>query len=111
MLVWRALHILADLDEVGATHYQSVSHLKRASHLKSSAQLRQQAENLQQAILQKCVRPGPFGPQFVAAVDAAGGCDWNDLPGASWSLFPHYGFCTADDPLYLNSSEMDRFGA
>ena len=103
VLVWRALEILADLDEVGATHYASASHLKRASHLKSSAQLRQQAENLKQAILQKCVRQGPFGPQFVAAVDAAGGCDWNDLPGASWSLFPHYGFCAADDPLYLNS--------
>ncbi len=103
VLVWRALGILADLDEVGATHYQGVSHLKRASHLKSSAQLRQQAENLKQAILGKCVRSGPFGPQFVAAVDAAGGCDWNDLPGASWSLFPYYGFCAPDDPLYLNS--------
>jgi meiotically up-regulated gene 157 (Mug157) protein len=39
----------------------------------------------------------------VAAVGVQGNCDWNDLPGGSWSLFPHYGFCAADDPLYQNS--------
>ena len=103
VLVWRTLEILADLDEIGATHYQSVSHLKRASHLKSSAQLRQQAETLKQTILQKCVREGPFGMQFVAAIDEAGNCDWADLPGGSWSLFPYFGFCSADDPVYQNS--------
>jgi meiotically up-regulated gene 157 (Mug157) protein len=103
VLVWRALNILADLDDTGATHYRSASHLKRATHLKSASTLRQQAEKLKAAILKQCVRDGPFGLQFVAAVDAQGGCDWNDLPGGSWSLFPYYGFCTADDPLYLNS--------
>jgi uncharacterized protein len=103
VLVWRALQILADLDDAGATHYRSASHLKRASHLKSASHLRQQAEKLKLAILKKCVRQGPFGPQYVAAVDAEGACDWNDLPGASWSLFPYYGFCSAKAPLYLNS--------
>ena len=103
VLVWRALNILADLDDRGATHYRSASHLKRASHLKSASQLRQQAENLQQAIQQKCIRQGPFGPQYVAAVEAGGDSDWSDLPGGSWSLFPHYGFCAAYDPCYLNS--------
>ncbi len=103
VLVWRALNILADLDDIGATHYRNASHLKRASHLKSASHLRQQAEKLKQTIQEKCVREGPYGPQYVAAVDAAGDCDWNDLPGGSWSLFPYYGFCSADDPLYLNS--------
>jgi len=88
VLVWRALNILAD---IGVPHFGSASHL------------RQQAEKLKQTIQEKCIRDGPYGPQYVAAVGAQGNCDWNDLPGGSWSLFPHYGFCAADDPLYQNS--------
>lgn len=87
VLVWRALHIL---ERSGAMHLDA-------------SRIRQQAEQLNQTIQQKCVREGPFGPQFVAAIDAVGNCDWNDLPGGSWSLFTYYGFCSAEDPLYQNS--------
>jgi hypothetical protein len=91
MLVWRALNILANLVDEVATRFGSASRLC------------QQAEQLKQTIQDKCVRHGPFGPQYVAAVEAAGNYDWNDLPGGSWSLFHHYGFCSMDDKVYQKS--------
>jgi len=87
VLVWRALTILSQI----------------ATARLDAASLLCQAHALKQAIQQYCVHRGPFGAQYVAAIDATGHCDWQDLPGGSWSLFPFYGFCAKDDPIYLNS--------
>ena len=90
VLVWRTLNILADL-------------WNRRGGRWLVPDLRRQAKKLKQAILARGVVTGPFGPQFTGAVDAGGREQRVDLPGASWSLFPFYRFCTLDDPVYLNS--------
>jgi hypothetical protein len=90
VLVWRALDVLAEL-------------WGRLEDKGRAADLRREAKKLKQAIRSKCVVEGPFGAQFTGALDEAGRHALVDLPGASWSLFPFYGFCASDDPLYLNS--------
>ncbi len=93
VLVWRALEILADL-EIGATHY----HTPRTCAPAAPASRKTQTDYPGK------MRPtGTVRPAVRGGGGCVGDCDWNDLPGASWSLFPYYGFCSADDPLYLNS--------
>lgn len=90
VLVWRGKNILADL-------------WAHRGEKQLAAGLRREAKKLRQTILAKCVVSGPFGSQFCGAVDETGRQELMDLPGASWSLFPYYHFCAADDPCYQNA--------
>jgi len=89
-LVWRSLHIMADVWD------QSGDKVRAAA-------LRTQADSLHAAIRAKCVLTGPFGLQFVWAVDGAGGFELGDQPAGSLTLLPYYGFCSPDDPVYQNT--------
>ncbi len=62
-----------------------------------------QADELKQAILNHCVCEGPFGKQFVGAIDAQGRFEWTDYAAGSLMLLPHYGFCPEGDVVYLNT--------
>jgi hypothetical protein len=90
VLVWACKNILADLNV-------------HRDETQLAARLRREAKRLRQTILAKCVVNGPFGDQFCGGVDEQGCQEMLDLPGASWSLFPYYHFCTSDDPIYQNA--------
>jgi len=90
VLVWRSKEILADL-------------WADRGENRLAARLRREAKSLRRTILSKCVESGPFGDQFSGGLDETGRRELMDLPGASWSLFPYYHFCLADDPYYTNA--------
>lgn len=64
---------------------------------------RQQAEQVREAVFSRLVVPGPFGPMFCGAADLAGRHALFDEPPGSLELLAHYGFVTADDPVYRNT--------
>ena len=59
------------------------------------------AEAVRRAIYENCV----FDGMFAWSVDLQGGHDVYDEPPGSLLLLPYYGFCAADDPLYLKTAE------
>jgi len=89
-LVWRSLHILANVWDQSGDKVRATA-------------LRIQADHLHATIRTKCVVTGPFGLQFAWAVDGAGGFELGDQPGGSLTLLPYYGFCSPDDPAYQNT--------
>jgi len=66
------------------------------------------ANALRAAIRRHCVVAGPDGPMFAWAVEVAPGGEvveheLYDAPPGSLELLPYYGFCRAEDPVYLNT--------
>lgn len=84
VLVWRALRALG--------------------RLLGREELMLRAEAVRRAIYENCV----FDGMFAWSVDLQGGHDVYDEPPGSLLLLPYYGFCAADDPLYLKTAEAIR---
>lgn len=84
VLVWRALRALG--------------------RLLGREELMRRAEAVRRAIYENCV----FDGMFAWSVDLQGGHDVYDEPPGSLLLLPYYGFCAADDPLYLKTAEAIR---
>ena len=84
VLVWRALRALG--------------------RLLGREELTRRAEAVRRAIYENCV----FDGMFAWSVDLQGGHDVYDEPPGSLLLLPYYGFCAADDPLYLKTAEAIR---
>ncbi|MBT9173190.1 MAG: hypothetical protein DDT21_01584 [Syntrophomonadaceae bacterium] len=87
-LAERALSFLAGLQENGLTFPQRMTLM---------------AGDLRAAILRHGVVDGPFGPMFAWAVNGKGNYELYDNPPGSLQLLPHYGFCTKDDLVFLNT--------
>lgn len=66
------------------------------------------AEETRQAVLENCVKAGPYGDFFAWSVDLGGKHDVYDEPPGSLLLLAHLGFCAADDPIYCNTVRMIR---
>jgi hypothetical protein len=62
-----------------------------------------QARQIKQAILTHLVKAGPTGKMFAWSTDLKGNHAYFDEPPGSLKLLPHYGFCSADDPVYRNT--------
>jgi hypothetical protein len=87
VLVWKALHCLADLkDKLGRGH--------------ESKEHRDQAERVRQAVRQHLVVDGPRGRMFVWSSDLRGKHRFYDSPPGSLKLLPWWGFCGQDDPAW-----------
>lgn len=63
----------------------------------------QQAAQLRETVRKQCVVEGPFGPMFAWALDDDRRAQLLDEPPGSLQLLAYYGFCDADDPLYVNT--------
>lgn len=90
VLVWKALHDLAEL-------------------MPEYAALAEQARNIRQAIYDYCVQQAPDGKKYFAwSVDLNGHHDVYDEPPGSLQLLPLYGFCEPEDEVYRTSVDMIR---
>lgn len=69
--------------------------------------LAQKAALLRRAIYDNCVFGGDK-PYFGWSVDLCGRHDVYDEPPGSLQLLPYYGFCSSDDPVWLNTVERIR---
>ena len=67
-----------------------------------------QAEALHGAVYAHCVREQDGQRFFAWSVDAQGHFDIYDEPPGSLQLLPHYGFCSADDPVWRHTVAMIR---
>ncbi|MEG0910803.1 MAG: glycoside hydrolase family 125 protein [Ruthenibacterium sp.] len=89
VLVWKALHAIAQL-------------------YPNFASIREEAEKVKKAIYTMCVHEKD-GKQFFAwSIDGNGHYDIYDEPPGSLQLLPYLDFCTADDDIYCNTVEMIR---
>ncbi len=91
VLVWRALTALADMRP------------ERYGHLSALA------EDVKAAIYEHCIFADASGkPCFAWSVDLNGAHNVYDEPPGSLQLLPYYGFCTPDDPVWVNTVGMIR---
>lgn len=67
-----------------------------------------QAERVRDAILYHFIRERDGKRFFCWSADLDGQYDVYDEPPGSLLLLPYYGFCEANDPVYLNTSAMIR---
>lgn len=84
VLAWKAYTCLAGL----------LPHLGR--------EVSEAARKLWEAIMQRCVAPGPFGPMFVWATEGSVAHErevYDDPPG-SLLLLPFWGFCPSDSAVW-----------
>jgi uncharacterized protein len=95
VLVWRCLRVLGRL----RARYGDVGR---------GEELKRHADDLAQTIRDRCVVPGPFGPQYAWAIDATGGFELDEQPGGSLSLLARYGFCSSSEPAYQNTLRWMR---
>lgn len=95
VLAWRGLLDVAEF-------------LRQLDRPSEETRAREMAAALQEAIWRQCVVEGPGGPMFAWAVDGEGRHELYDNPGGSLLLLPHYGFCPADHPTYLNTAAWIR---
>lgn len=58
---------------------------------------------VRESVFRRLVVPGPFGPMFCGSSDLAGQHALFDEPPGSLELLAHYGFVSADDPVYKNT--------
>ncbi len=71
--------------------------------------LRESAEETRNAIYDNCIFNDEQGnPYFAWSVDLAGRHNVYDEPPGSLQLLPYYGFCSADDPVWLNTTAIIR---
>lgn len=86
MLVWYALsHLAALLPEKYGKYAET-------------------AEKVRAAIMENCVFTDPDGkPYFGWSVDLRGNHDVYDEPPGSLQILPHYGFCSMEDEVWLNT--------
>lgn len=63
----------------------------------------QQAAQLRETVRKHCVVEGPYGPMFAWALDDQRRAQLLDQPPGSLQLLAYYGFCEADDPIYVNT--------
>lgn len=88
VLVWRALHALAQL------------YPERAA-------LAEEAQEVWRAVMEHCVKTNGDGKAYFAwSVDLAGGSDVYDEPPGSLQLLAELGFCERDDPVWRNTVAM-----
>lgn len=89
-LVYTMLHYLAELmrDRKGEAWCRSLT---------------ERAERIRRAIYEHCVIEVDGKPMFAWSVDLEGRWNVYDEPPGSLTLLPHYGFCAADDPVYVNT--------
>jgi uncharacterized protein len=66
------------------------------------------AGELQQAIYENCMVKGPFGMMFAWAVDGMGRFSLYDNPPGSLQLLAHYGFCSINDIVFINTVHWIR---
>lgn len=90
VLVWKALKVLSAIYS-----YQG----NRDKH----QQLSVQAQELKAALRRHAVVNGPLGPMWAWSIDGQGNYRLYDNPPGSLQLLPFYGFCSPDDPVYLNT--------
>lgn len=74
----------------------------------SRPELLTQAGRVREAILQHFIRERDGKRFFCWSADLNGKYDVYDEPPGSLLLLSFYGFCKADDPVYLNTSAMIR---
>lgn len=88
VIVWKALHDLASLDD-------------RRGDRQSALATRREADALKAAILRfgVAVPPGGSGPIFASAVDGQS-ADFADVPPGSLMKLPALGFIAETDPLF-----------
>ncbi len=67
-----------------------------------------EAEKVKAAIAQHCVFEHQGKPIFAWSVDLNGHCDIYDEPPGSLQLLPFYGFCSAEDPVWQNTTALIR---
>ncbi|MDR7433653.1 MAG: glycoside hydrolase family 125 protein [Armatimonadota bacterium] len=70
---------------------------------RKSQRIRGLADRLAALIQKWCIVEGPLGPMFAWAVDGEGRFQLYDNPPGSLQLLAYYGFCTPDDPVFLNT--------
>ena len=67
------------------------------------------AADIKKAVYEHCVFRDPEGrPYFGWSTDLEGNHDVYDEPPGSLQLLPFYGFCSADDEVWLNTVSMIR---
>ncbi len=93
-LLQRAFYFLAELQ--GAERWQHKSDFATLS------------AELRQAIYEHCTIKGPQGPMFAWAVDGKGKFCLYDNPPGSLQLLAHYGFCSVEDIVFLNTVRWIR---
>lgn len=89
-MVWRAFRALALLK-------------RRRGDSLGEWRANQQAVQLRETIRRHAVVEGPNGPMFAWALDDRRRAQVLDQPPGSLQLLAYYGFCEADDPLYVNT--------
>lgn len=70
--------------------------------------LSKQALRVKEAILRHCVKEQDGKRFFAWSQDLNGKYDVYDEPPGSLQLLSYYGFCEADDPVYLNTVSLIR---
>ena len=95
VLVWRMLTSLSEL-------YAGIWKTETTERLLKTA------EEVKSAIYKHCVKAYRGIEIFVWSVDLAGNSDVYDEPPGSLQLLPHYGFCPADSPVYVNTVNVIR---
>ena len=88
VLVWKSLTVL--------------------SEMLSIPKLKEKAERVRTAIIQHCVQEYKGNRIFAWSVDLNGNWDIYDEPPGSIQLFPFYGFCDFDDPVWNNTVSLIR---
>jgi hypothetical protein len=71
-------------------------------------ELLNRAEHVREAIRNHFIKERDKKRFFCWSADLNGKYDVYDEPPGSLLLLPYYGFCEADDPVYLNTSAMIR---
>jgi len=66
------------------------------------------AHELEEAIYDHCTVQGPRGMMFAWAVDGKGRFSLYDNPPGSLQLLAHYGFCSLDDQIFINTVSWIR---
>jgi hypothetical protein len=61
---------------------------------------RKKANELRVAINCHLIFAGPYGNQYIGAINSQGQPQWVEFPGGSLALLPYYGFCSAQDETY-----------
>jgi len=66
------------------------------------------AHELEEAIYEHCTIHGPSGMMFAWAVDGKGRFSLYDNPPGSLQLLAHYGFCSIEDHVFINTVRWIR---
>ncbi len=103
-LVCRALEIYARVKAGLAERLRSEGQPRLAGPAEEAAsQARRLAEAVRAAVREHLVVEGPFGPMFAWSTDLEGAHKVYDEPPGSLQLLAYYGFCSPDDPTFLNT--------